>query len=115
MVFCFLSSCGNNSCYILLIINILIFQISDEQFRWLLIEPLVQSRNWDDLEFIMLKKKSLSRRMEVTIPTDRFILHLNSLGVPNNIIESYLKYLSDDEFIQIVIRLNMVDEAVKVS
>ncbi|CAH8474669.1 unnamed protein product [Schistosoma bovis] len=89
------------------------FKISDEQFRWLLIEPLVQSRNWDDLEFIMLKKKSLSRRMEVTIPTDRFILHLNSLGVPNNIIESYLKYLSDDEFIQIVIRLNMVDEAVK--
>ncbi|CAH8447250.1 unnamed protein product [Schistosoma intercalatum] len=89
------------------------FKISDEQFRWLLIEPLVQSRNWDDLEFIMLKKKSLSRRMEVTIPTDRFILHLNSLGVPNNIIESYLKYLNDDEFIQIVIRLNMVDEAVK--
>ncbi|VDP47633.1 unnamed protein product [Schistosoma margrebowiei] len=87
--------------------------ISDEQFRWLLIEPLVQSRNWNDLEFIMLKKKSLSRRMEVTIPNDRFILHLNSLGVPNNIIESYLKYLSDDEFIQIVIRLNMVDEAVK--
>ncbi|CAI2723540.1 unnamed protein product [Schistosoma spindalis] len=90
------------------------FKISDEQFRWLLIEPLVQSRNWDDLEFIMLKKKSLSRRMEVTIPTDRFILHLNSLGVPNNITEGYLKYLSDDEeFIQIVIRLNMVDEAVK--
>ncbi|CAH8450531.1 unnamed protein product [Schistosoma margrebowiei] len=88
-------------------------EISDEQFRWLLIEPLVQSRNWNDLEFIMLKKKSLSRRMEVTIPNDRFILHLNSLGVPNNIIESYLKYLSDDEFIQIVIRLNMVDEAVK--
>nr|AAW26131.1 SJCHGC01285 protein [Schistosoma japonicum] len=89
-------------------------KIADEQFKWLVVEPLVQSQNWDDLESLVLKKRSLSRRMEITIPSDRLILHFNSLGVPNNIIEGYLKYMSDDEeFIQIIIRLNMIDEAVK--
>ncbi|CAH8443115.1 unnamed protein product [Schistosoma turkestanicum] len=90
------------------------FKIADEQFKWLVIEPLVQSQNWEDLEFIVLRKKSLLRRMEVVIPTDRLILHLSSLSVPKNIIESYLKHISDEEeFIQIVVRLNMIDEAIK--
>ncbi|CAH8436515.1 unnamed protein product [Heterobilharzia americana] len=89
-------------------------KISDEQFKWLVIEPLVQLQNWNDLEFVLLKKKSLSRRIEVTIPNDRLVLHLNSLGAANKIIESYLKHISDnEEFIQIAVRLKMIDEAVK--
>ncbi|CAH8832948.1 unnamed protein product [Trichobilharzia szidati] len=89
-------------------------KMSDEQFKWLVIEPLVQSQNWNDLECILLKKKSLSRRMEVILPSDRLVLHLYSLGAPNNIIENYLKFISDnEEFIQIAIRLKMIDEALK--
>ncbi|KAK4472737.1 hypothetical protein MN116_003962 [Schistosoma mekongi] len=89
-------------------------KVADEQFKWLVVEPLVQSQNWDDLESVVLKKRSLSRRMEITIPSDRLILHFSSLGVPNNIIEGYLKHMNDDEeFIQIIIRLNMIDEAIK--
>ncbi|VDQ01151.1 unnamed protein product [Trichobilharzia regenti] len=61
-------------------------KMSDEQFKWLVIEPLMQSQNWNDLECILLKK----------------------------IIENYLKFISDnEEFIQIAIRLKMIDEALK--
>ncbi|CAL8079228.1 unnamed protein product [Calicophoron daubneyi] len=84
------------------------FKVSDDQFKWLSIEPLVMSENWAELDSVLLEKKLLKRRVRTKLPNDRLVLYLHSLNAPPDIIGSYLSYSNDtDELIETALRLNM--------
>lgn len=90
------------------------YKILDDQFRWLLVEPLVLGANWAELDNVILEKKWLKRRTETNLPNDRLIIYLHALKAPTEILERYLSYSNDtDEIIQIATRMKLYRIALK--
>ncbi|VDP91449.1 unnamed protein product [Echinostoma caproni] len=88
-------------------------KVLDEQFRWLITEPLLHGGNWAELEGLLLEKKWLKRRVETTLPNDRLVMYLHSLHAPEDVLSGYLELSNDtDELLEIATRLRMYKVAV---
>ncbi|KAA0200917.1 hypothetical protein FBUS_11140 [Fasciolopsis buskii] len=88
-------------------------KVFDDQFRWLVIEPLLHSGNWPELETQLLEKKWLKRRIETTLPNDRLVMYLHALCAPEDVLSGYLEISNDTgELLDIALRLRMYKSAV---
>ncbi|THD19766.1 hypothetical protein D915_009185 [Fasciola hepatica] len=88
-------------------------KVFDDQFRWLVVEPLLHSGNWPELEVLLLEKKWLKRRVGTTLPNDRLVMYLHALCAPEDVLSGYLELSSDrDELLDIALRLRMYKFAV---
>ncbi|VDK25522.1 unnamed protein product [Taenia asiatica] len=84
--------------------------MSDEHFRWLVLEPLVRMELWMQVDLLLLEKKWLTRKPLPSLPIDRLILFLHSTKVPKNITRRFLQYMPDSEsLIDLVVRLGLYD------
>ncbi|KAF8568982.1 hypothetical protein P879_03128 [Paragonimus westermani] len=89
-------------------------KVLGEQFRWLVLEPLVLGANWVELDSILVEKKWFKRRTGTSLPTDRLVLYLHALNAPREIIAKYLSRCADPrEMTEVAARLRMYSVAVQ--
>ncbi|KAF6776387.1 hypothetical protein AHF37_02426 [Paragonimus kellicotti] len=89
-------------------------KVLGEQFRWLVLEPLVLGANWVELDSILVEKKWFKRRTDTSLPTDRLVLYLHALNAPREIIAKYLSRCPDPhEMTEVAARLRMYSVAVQ--
>ncbi|KAF7255515.1 hypothetical protein EG68_07809 [Paragonimus skrjabini miyazakii] len=89
-------------------------KVLSEQFRWLVLEPLVLGANWVELDSILVEKKWFKRRTDTSLPTDRLVLYLHALNAPREIIAKYLSRCPDPhEMTEVAARLRMYSVAVQ--
>ncbi|TGZ66363.1 hypothetical protein CRM22_005358 [Opisthorchis felineus] len=88
--------------------------VSDEQFHWYIVEPLVMGSRWAEMDSALLEKKWLKRRVETRLPTDRLVLYLHALNAPPQIISTYLSHSeNNEELIETATRLRMYSVAIQ--
>ncbi|KAM7536186.1 hypothetical protein Aperf_G00000093091 [Anoplocephala perfoliata] len=84
--------------------------MSDEHYRWLVLEPLIHMRLWMEIDLLLLEKKWLTRRPSPSLPIDRLILFLHSMKAPKDIKRRFLEYMPDSEsLIDLVVRIGLHD------
>ncbi|KAG5448642.1 hypothetical protein CSKR_104072 [Clonorchis sinensis] len=88
--------------------------VSDDQFHWYIVEPLVMGSRWAEMDSALLEKKWLKRRVETRLPTDRLVLYLHALNAPPQIISTYLSHSeNNEELIETATRLRMYSVAIQ--
>ncbi|KAH9284618.1 Spermatogenesis-defective protein 39 -like protein [Echinococcus granulosus] len=85
-------------------------KMSDEHFRWLVLEPLIRMELWMQIDLLLLEKKWLTRKPSPSLPIDRLILFLHSTKAPKDVTRRFLQYMPDSEsLIDLVVRLGLYD------
>nr|CDS29357.1 VPS33B interacting protein [Hymenolepis microstoma] len=85
-------------------------KMSDEHYRWLVLEPLIHMGLWMEVDLLILEKKWLSRRPTPSLPIDRLTLFLHSTKAPKDVKRRFLEYMPDsDSLIDLVVRLGLFD------
>ncbi|KER19060.1 hypothetical protein T265_12030 [Opisthorchis viverrini] len=88
--------------------------VSDDQFHWYIVEPLVMGSRWAEMDSALLEKKWLKLRVETRLPTDRLVLYLHALNAPPQIISNYLSHSeNNEELIETATRLRMYSAAIQ--
>uniref|UniRef100_A0A5K3EW44 Vps16_C domain-containing protein n=1 Tax=Mesocestoides corti TaxID=53468 RepID=A0A5K3EW44_MESCO len=84
--------------------------MSDEHFRWLVLEPLVLQGQWMEIDQLLLEKKWLSRKPTPSLPIDRLILFFHSMKAPKEVKQRFLQYMPGSESLtDLVVRLGLFD------